>query len=216
MTVKSDNGLKTKKIDIVSINFSHLRAEIVGISPLLINPVTQRYVDSRKPGAATSSEILQPEQEYKEKLACRELDGKFYHPVESFTGNYGTFLQAARSVKIKKVNAKTVQTALVIRHDVLLNAPEGIRPCVLIDTPGPTMDFHLGFVLSKNTRVPIPIYRPRFDKWAMTLTIEYWPQLVSQSALMSLITAAGLLGLGAFRLGGFGRYRLMKAQEVEG
>lgn len=205
---------ESKRIEIISPKFSCVEVWLEGLTPLLINPLTQRYVDSKKPGSASSSEVLPPEEEYEEKLKCRRLNGKFYHPTEAFTGNMGVFLRAASSAKIKKVNAKTVQTALSIRPDILLNCPEGIRPCTeIITEKGPEMDFHMAFVLSKQTRVPIPVYRPRFDDWKMKLTIDYWPTLVNQSALISLVTTAGLLGCGAFKLGGFGRFRLVKAEQ---
>lgn len=203
---------QSKLLEIVRPELAHITAEIEGTTPLLINPLTHRYVKSMDTSAATGPVKLTPEQEYQEKLESRELNGKYFVPVEMFVGNNGSLVEASKMVRLKKVTSKVVQAAISVEHDAILKAPEGLRPCVEIGTSGPVMDFHMASVLSKGTRVSIPVYRPRFDDWAITLHIEYWVKLINQSALMSLLTTAGVLGIGAYRRGGFGRFKVIKAQ----
>jgi hypothetical protein len=209
--------VRGKTIEIVKPELAHLIAEIECTTPLLINPLTHRYVRSMDNSTTAGPVKLTPEQEYQEKLEARELNGKYYVPVEMFIGNNGALVEASKMVRLKKVTSKIVQAAISIEHDAILKAPEGLRPCIEIHSDaGPVMDFHMAAVLSKGTRVSIPVYRPRFDDCAITLRIEYWVKLINQAALVSLLTTAGVLGIGAYRRGGFGKFKVLKATEVRG
>lgn len=209
--------VRGKTLEIVRPELAHLIAEIECITPLLINPLTARYVKSMDPSTTAGHSKLTPEEEYNEKLQSRTLDGKYYLPVEMFIGNNGVLVQASKMARLKKVTSKIVQSAISIEHDVILNAPEGLRACIQIQTKGPVMDFHMAAIVSKGgSKVSIPVYRPRFDDCALTLRIEYWVKLINQASLMSLLTTAGMLGIGSYHRGGFGRFKVVKATEIRG
>jgi len=214
--------LKGKAVPIQKPTIRCLFVTIEGTTPLLQNPKTADYIksiiDSGQGNAQPGKVIKNPEKDFKDRI--RKAGDVYLHPVEAFTGQKGVFPSAAKVARLKKISSKAVLMGIKIQRDCLEEFADGIRPYVRIQSEkGPVMDMHVAEIKSGMRSVPVPIYRPRFEKgWRIDLRINYWPDLVSQSNLMSLLAHAGELGIGSWRPengGTFGMFKVIKAMEVE-
>lgn len=213
-TVKASQS-EGRTISIVRPEISQIICVLTGITPLLQNPKTEEYIQSIISGQNQPHPVnnnRDPQLEFEKRL--RKHEGKYIHPIEAFIGQHGCIVEASKANRLKKITAKTVITAVQALPDCLAKTPEGIVPSLYLDSPGAVSDFHMATIWKMGKPIPVPIYRPRHDKWGVTLRLNYWPSLVSQSALISLLVTAGQLGIGAYKTGGFGRFEVTSAKQA--
>jgi hypothetical protein len=211
-----------KPIEVVRPNMAYLFAAIEGTAPLLQNPKTKQYLDSMiasgEGKAQAAKTIKNPEDEFIARLKqTKEEIGLV--PVEAFTGRRGLFPTAARLARLKKISSTTVLAGVKVIPDVMLEFQDGLRGYLLIRGGSkPINDKHIADIeKAPGKRVPVPIYRPRYNQWGLELRIKYWPTLVSLSNLMSLLATMGEVGVGSWRPengGMFGTFQLLNAAEV--
>ena len=212
-----------KPVEIVRPTINYLVVTIKGTAPLLQNPKTKAYLDqitgSGEGKAAPAKTLKDPETEYFARLK-QTKDGIGLVPVEAFTGRKGAFPTAARLAKLKKISSTAVLAGVKVKPDVMLEFADGIRGYLLLQNASrPVNDRHIAEINKMGQSIPVPIYRPRYDEWELTLHISYWPNLVSLSNLMSLLATMGEAGIGSWRPengGTFGTFKLTSAMELSG
>lgn len=219
VAVDTSNKTVGKKLEIVRPDIRRLIATIVGVTPLLQNPPTEDYLRAiEKMGTGDAQSVSRTKDAEQEFLArLRTYKNEYLHPAEAFTGKKGVLTSAAKVARIKKVNSRMVLAAVKLQPDYTIELVNGLRPYVAIRGSEPIRDKHFATIMNRGQGVPVPIYRPRFDKWTIELRLSYWPSLISTSALVSLLVAAGEIGIGSWRPengGTFGTFIILEVRSV--
>ncbi len=199
---------------------SRLQITITGTAPLLGNPKTKAYLEEiehggKKSGIAKKT-AKDPQQEFEARLR-RLSDGSCGWPLEAFTGKTGLLVAVLSMVDARKMklSKKNIFAAIQIEHDEITDTPEGPRAFLRLEGSDPVIDKHFASVTSGMQSVPIPVYRPRWDKWSLTIRMRYNPQLISADQIVTLFREGGRgVGLGAWRRANGGAFGTFDLAEV--
>lgn len=211
---------KGRRLEVPAIEECRLEVVIQGTAPLLANPKTKAYLDEIEHGGKKSGlgrkSAKDPQQEFESRLR-RLSDGSCGWPLEAFTGKTGLLVAVLSMVDARKMklSKKNIFAAIQIEHDEIADSPEGPRAFLSIDGPEPVIDKYFATVMSGMQGVPIPVYRPRWDKWSLRLRMRFNPRLISADQIVTLLREGGRgVGLGAWRRANGGAFGTFDVGEV--
>lgn len=189
---------------------------IQGESPLLCNRFTDEAMEKIAKGSsavATAKSNGTPREQAEKRLYV-DSDGR---PVIPGPNVYRSIIDAGRFHKAGKEKITTQKSSLV---------PAGIWltdiECALSnpDTKAPSWEVDQRMVVNPATGGRMIAYRPRFDSWRLSFTLQVDDQMFGESIVRALVDDAGQkIGLGDFRparKGPFGRFKVISwAKEIE-
>lgn len=177
----------------------------VGISPILMNPMTEETLDELYGGAAARKPKTGqvPQKQVAEAKIIKDGDDRVGLPVEYL---FSCLVGAGRFVKYDaKKNISNASSTLI---PSFMSIEELFLPFDNQDAKW-FVDKRRGR-LSNGTAVCI--LRPRFEDWSFDVTIEIDDQEISEEKVKELFRRAGTaVGLGDFRpacRGPFGRFKI--------
>lgn len=179
-----------------------IRLKITGTRPLLMHNGAAMMPDE---GADTKGAVVKkiptPEEEA-QRGAYRFPDGTLYLPAEAFRSS---MIEAAKGRKFGKRSAPDVVAGSVfVTSDTV----------ALIDDRGTPMtryEIDVRRAVIRSTGGSVVRARPRLDKWAAVLELEFDPDFVRPDHIVQLAEIAGrIIGVGDYRggkrRGPFGRF----------
>lgn len=193
---------------------NQIRVTITGLSPLLCNRFTDENAEAVRTG---TSQAIKPNQnatprQRAEKRLYVDEKGVIYIPGPNV---YRSIIDAGTFVKVGKSKLTTQKTSIICAGATVLElacplaAPEGKKLLWEVDERA---------VVIPSTGGRVMAYRPRFEEWRVSFTIEYDQDLFSDKTLRELVDLAGKrIGLGDFRpsrKGPFGRYSVTEWKPV--
>jgi hypothetical protein len=129
---------------------------------------------------------------------------------------YRSVIDAGTFVKVGKSKMTTQKTSMICAGATVL---ELALPLTKPDGGAPTWEVDERAVVIPSTGGRIMAYRPRFEQWKLSFTIEYDQDMFSDSTLRELVDLAGKrIGLGDFRpsrKGPFGRFSIVQWQSAK-
>lgn len=185
---------------------SVVQVKVVGISPYLMNPMTEETLEELRTGIRAPLKKDVPAIDVARKKLYLQ-DGKIGIPVENLLA---CMTEAGRKVKNGKYQISTADTTTMFQ---LLSVEETFLP--FVDT---TPNENGGWIVDKrrgrlDSGVAVCIVRPKFMSWGLDFTLVIDENEVSPDTVMQLVRAAGNVGLGDFRpscKGPFGRFTIEK------
>lgn len=190
------------------MNLNTVSAVLEGVSPILMNPATDRLLEELYGGAGArkpKDPAETPEQAAAKKV-IRNGGNEVGLPAEYL---FGCLVEAGRMVKIDgRRNISTKESTLI---PSFLTIEEHFFP-FLDQNEKWVIDMRRGRLPKDGTAVCI--VRPRFDKWAFAATLTIDTDEIAEDKVKMLVTKAGTsVGLGDFRpacRGYFGRFKIAK------
>lgn len=180
-----------------------VKIRIVGISPLLMNnPAKMVKNNANNDALKAGKKVYVPEEEAK-AAAYINGDGQFYIHASSFKASIINPGGGASGRKIGKYGAasRVVAGMLVVSDQAIICDPKSHKPA-----KGYSIDERRGV----RNKAGIIIWRPRFEEWETTITVEVDEDFVTVPQLIELLNLSGkVAGVGDFRpqkRGPFGRY----------
>ena len=191
---------KKKQIHIEAMNLETIEAEIVGITPLLMNRFSEKqqeflkkYWDGTK-GAKTKE--VPTEDEIVHEAIYYNDEGKVCFPTSGFRRG------------IEEV-AKDQQIDMGFTGKAAKGAIRFLEPLVEIKYTKMVVNKSWAKIGGKTPKLSI---RPEFKDWSCTLLISYNPKVISTESLLNLLNWAGsYCGLGDWRpqsSGTYGQYKV--------
>lgn len=172
-----------------------------GISPMLMNRFTEAAEESIRTGRRTSLKKESSPRENAERAAYRTPDGVLYKPPEHFIRSFragGKFHKVGRKQADYLVMASMFITETCI--EVCDESGKALREFEVDARSG----------VNPSTKGRVMLYRPRFDKWQCTFTLQVDDDIMSPSLARLIVDDAGKkIGTGDFRPekgGPFGRF----------
>lgn len=184
-------------------------ATIRGISPLLMNPMTEEVLE----GIRTKTSPPKRTDWTREQEAATKLytDGSGAVGIPSLN-LFASLVEAGRRVK---VSGKQISTASSTILPSFLSIDEFFMP--FKGEPSWVADMRRG---SGDKGQAVPIVRPRFDSWEFDVTFDIDETEASQETVLKLVEVSGkLIGLCDFRparKGPFGRFAVAAWNELDG
>lgn len=186
------------------------------LSPLLMNPMTEKILDSLWTGVRDPAPRDVPFDVICEGKVIRNEEGSIGFPVEYLNSAMNA---AAREFKLsgnrKLANA---QSSLL---PAMLTVQEEFLP-LTNGTPGEQPSWRVSKMPGRNPKdgVAVCIVRPRFDDWGFEVTIEIDEKQIKPSMIRQLLESTGSrIGLGDFRparKGRFGRFKVTEWTRLDG
>lgn len=207
--MSADGMSKTQQID--STGLLRIRAKLVGISPLLMNCMSQdvllgmRDKSGKKAKAATT--VLTPAEEAEKKLYL-DTAGYPHLPVENL---FATLKGAGRQVRLD--GKRQISTAKSTILPSLMTIDTVSLPIMLSKEPRrATWEADVKRGVNPNGGEAVVIVRPRFDDWSVAVEVTVFVNEITESAIRRLFDIAGSsVGLCDFRPargGTYGRFRV--------
>lgn len=197
-----------------------LKIHCVGISPLLMDPMSTATLQSLATGVRLQVAKDRPAEEVAAEKIYRDPSGRIALPAEML---FAALVGAGRNVKVGKKGISTATTTslpdfMSIRetHLPLTNIPANID--------GKEKDFwsadmRKGMGYNGKTPTAVAIIRPKFPAWEFKVTVTVDDKKVGDDTVKALFTNAGSTqGLGSFRpnkKGMFGRFAVAEMKEVK-
>lgn len=181
-----------------------IACRIEGVSPLLCNRFTDEA--ALKVSGGTSSAINSgkrgtPREQAQPKLYASEA-GK---PVIPGANVLACIVCAGEHIKAGRSKLSTKKTSLIPAGIAVLEPELALSPA--------TWEVDSRPVVIPATGGRVICHRPRFDQWALALTLEVDAELFSETLVRELLDIAGKrIGLGDFRparRGPFGRFKVV-------
>jgi len=216
----TDAKNRGRKLELPKSEDSRLEVHIKGTAPLLANPKTKAYLDEIERGGKKSgiAKTIAKDPQAEFEMRLRHLsDGSCGWPLEAFTGKTGLLVAVLSMVDARKMklSKKNIFAAIQIEHDEITDTPEGPRAFLRIEGDEPVIDKHFATIIKGFQPVPIPVYRPRWDNWALKIRLRYNPQLISADQIVTLFREGGRgVGLGAWRRANGGAFGTFELSEV--
>ncbi|MBP9855702.1 MAG: hypothetical protein KBC48_00120 [Candidatus Pacebacteria bacterium] len=188
----------------------NVKVKIKGVSPYLMNPMTEDILDELRTGNRAPIMKDRPVEEISQRKLCTE-SGKIGIPVENLLA---CMAEAGRKVKHGKDQISTAKTTTMYS---LLSVEETFLPFTNLvpENDGWIVDKRRGR-LKDGTAVCI--VRPKFMSWGFEFTLTIDGNGVSPDTIKQLVKCAGNIGLGDFRpscKGPFGRFTIESWEIME-
>jgi hypothetical protein len=177
-----------------------------GISPLLMNPMTDEILEGLRTGVHTKIEKDAPAKKVAEKKIYKDEDGNIGIPALNL---YSALMEAGRHEKLGKKQISTTKSSL-------LPSFLWIEGEFLQFTNGTEweVDKRRGVMDSGGKKTAVCIVRPKFKDWEFTVNLTLDPNICDESLAKKLLIIAGnMIGLGDFRptcRGPFGRFKVIE------
>lgn len=186
-----------------------VRATLRGISPLLMNPMTDEVLEGIRTRTSSPKRTdWTPEEEAKTKL-YRNENGAIGIPSLNL---FASLVEAGRRVK---VNAKQISTAESTILPSFLSIEEFFLP--FKGDPEWVVDKRRG---TNEKKQAICLVRPRFNTWEFNVTFKINETKVNEETVRKLVEVSGdEIGLCDFRptcKGPFGRFATAKWSRLKG
>lgn len=185
---------------------------IEGMTPLLMHRVTEeemaRLLKPKQKKIKNSNEEKTPRQLADERV-YRDLERRIAIPSSYLAG---AFKNAASDYKQTDRGRKTMKQ---IAHVIF--RPYGQFIPLLDDSLCQVGDFEVDIrpAVNRKANSMVVACRPRFDRWKAKFVARIDTELCSEEIAHQILNDAGLkFGIGSFRNGGFGQFRILK-WEVE-
>jgi hypothetical protein len=184
-----------------------------GISPLLMNPMTEDTLDQLYGGASARKrkDTERPQKDVAAEKVIRDAEGNIGLPVEylfSALVNAGRFVKYDAKKNISNATSTLIPSFMSIEEFFLPFADQKVEWKV---------DKRRGRLAASG--VAVCIIRPRFEQWSFTVTIEINDTEIAEDKVKELFRyAGGAVGLGDFRpacKGPFGRFTVDEWKVVE-
>jgi len=177
---------------------------IEGIAPLLqsrhLTPEEEKKMLERKNNPKLKTKDLTDKEQF--AMHSYKKGGKFCQPSEMIEA---AMTKAAVNFKMegKKSFKDVIKAGILVEPDQIIHKIQKV-----------TMDARWG--RNKNTGGAVWVVRPRFDKWALTFSIELLQdERVSNEMLKAILEYSGLyVGVGAWRPK-FGRFKVTSFKEIQ-
>ncbi len=183
-----------------------VRAKFVGVSPILMNPATDEMLDELFGGAGArkaKDTDRTPAQEATKKV-IKDEGGTIGIPASYL---FSCLVEAGRLVKLDGKRAISTKDTTLLPS--FLTIEEIFFPFRDQKEQWKT-DKRRGIIPGKG--ITVCIVRPRFDKWAFSVTFTIDEKACAEEKVKTLVEKAGSsVGLGDFRparRGPFGRFRI--------
>ena len=180
---------------------------LVGTSPLIVHKWSEkakRQMLDAQQGKKHAKQIRDPKADYESSL-YHTADGGFGFPVIAFKA---AFVRAGKLMGVKMTDARQ---CIFVRGDAADDNSQELAP--IDGTPTMRED-----MVRVGTGTDLR-YRAQFLKWRTVLKVKFYPNLISQESLLSLIEFGGeTVGIGEWRPeknGEFGTYRIDDTKNVE-
>ncbi len=183
-----------------------------GISPILMNRMTDETLDSLITGVRKPVQKDRPFEEVAEEKIYRDEQGNTGVPSENL---FACLAEAGRSVKLGKKQISTASSTIL---PSFLSIEELFLP--FIDDPEWVVDKRRGQSTNGANKVAVGIIRPKFLDWKFGVTLEIDESEASPDTVRELLAKAGKsIGLGDFRpakKGPFGRFEVASWKVLDG
>lgn len=188
----------------------NVKVKIKGVSPYLMNPMTEDILDELRTGNRAPIQKDRPVADIAKKKLCTEAN-KIGIPVENLLA---CMAEAGRKVKHGKTQISTANSTMMYQ---MLSIEETFLPFTDLapENGGWIVDKRRGR-LKDGTAVCI--VRPKFVSWGLEFTLTIDSNEVSPDTIKQLVKCAGNIGLGDFRpscKGPFGRFTIENWQVME-
>lgn len=200
---------EAKKLEIPAPNVGRMDVRIVGLSPYMRNPWTERAKESLvKTSGSGKSEKLTPEEEFQEKLDAMLLeDGD--EPVYGMPAVAFVEGMAAAGYRLGDYSS-------MVELKAALTVPCGSDE-LPIEAPEPEMDKRPGNLAGRGA-VKLAV-RPKFYPWAVEVPVTYDRGVLNEKQVLRLLGDMGRgIGVGAYRPengGTFGTFEVEAAHLYE-
>lgn len=191
-------GKKQEVLKIEKPQFGEIKLKLEGISPLLMNRPIDIFSETKppKPDKKTFQQMAE------EKLYYYNEKRKIYgYPAINFQRS---FVEACRQTP-----GGLKMTAATGGFSVLSSKNKSI--CELEGATSWNISKMMGWPQGKK-KPPVPVIRPEFEKWAVTVRVRWNMALMTSSDLLNLIMFAGeCCGVGGNRPncgGPYGKYKI--------
>lgn len=186
-----------------------IRVVCEGISPLLLNPMTEETLEEiRTKNARPKQRDISREEEASAKLIHDE-DGNLAIPVVYL---FGALVEAGRKVKNGKTQVSTAGSTTLYSFMTIV----GGEFMPLLDDPKWEPDLRRG---TGQNNVAVAIVRPKFKVWKFEVIVEINLDTSTPRLVRDIFDIAGsTVGLGDFRpakKGPFGRFGVTVWEELE-
>lgn len=182
---------------------------INGVSPLLLRSFGAGFDSNGEGSAIVQGKDLLPREVAEANLYLDQDQNTIIIPGPNV---YRSIIDAGKYHKIGKSKVTTMKSSLVPAGIILPELELPITPQEWEVDARP--------VVIPATRGRVMRYRPRFDAWSVSFTLEIDTSMFSTKFVRQLVDDAGKkIGLGDFRpdcKGPFGRFVVTKWKEVEG
>ena len=188
VTKKTEEKTEAKEIVINPLLIASMKAKIVGISPILLNKMSdkdkQTMLDKQMGKGAEKNKIRNPTQEVEDKIHRME-NGEVGIPIVAIKKS---MVEAAPLLEMEK---KLVRGSLFIIADEGNLVPLKYKKMVVNEAI--TRD-------SGISRTPRTTFRPEFRDWSCEFNIKYNAKQVTPEQILNLLKVAGFhIGLGSWR-----------------
>lgn len=189
-----------------------IQAACQGISPILMNRMTEETLDSLITGVRKPIKKDRPFEEVAGEKIYRDEQGNAGIPSENL---FACLAEAGRSVKLGKKQISTASSTIL---PSFLSIEELFLP--FIDDPGWVVDKRRGQMTNGGSKIAVGIIRPKFLDWKFGVTLEIDDSEASPDTVQELLAKAGKsIGLGDFRpakKGPFGRFEVASWKILDG
>ena len=189
-----------------------IQITIEGTTPLLMNKFKDAATQALKRGssnAVRARQNLEPRDAAETKL-YQDENGTIHIPGPNL---FRAFIDAGTFIKIGKGKMTTQKTSLVPAGMAII---ELACPLSRPDGAALTWEVDERSVVNPATGGRMMAYRPRFERWQLSLTVEFDPEMFNEQLVRELVDHAGKrIGLGDFRpsrKGPFGKFVVTRWQ----
>ncbi len=188
-----------------------VRCVCVGISPLLMDRMSEEVLKSLDTGVRLQLQKDRPQEEKAKEKVYTDKDGKLALPAQMLIA---ALVTAGRNVKLGKKQVSTAQTTTLFdfltvtsQHLYLTNGRDGKEPTWVPDS-------RRGVSNASASPVAVCVVRPRCDEWAFEVELTYDEKIAGRDSVLKLFANAGTSqGLGSFRPNKKGPYGMFRVIE---
>jgi len=184
-----------------------------GLSPMLMNPMTEDTLNSLATGNRKPVVKDRPFEDVASERIYRNDAGQMGFPAINLIS---ALKHAGRNIKNGK---KAISTATTTTMFSFLEFPDEFITFDGIDEKGEIpwrVDKRRGVMKNGAASVAVAIIRPKFDHWGFTITVNFNDKLIREETVKALFVEAGSnAGLCDFRPsknGPFGRFEVVSFQ----
>lgn len=178
-----------------------------GTSPLLMNRIVEAQLLSLLQPKQRKVKLLAEDKtprEIAEEKVYRGPGGNITVPTSYFVAS---FKNAASDFKQTDRGRKTMKHI----GQVIFRPTVPMTP-LLDDEGNQANDFEIDLRAGTNVKAQslVAVCRPRFEKWRVAFTVKIDTDLCSEKMAHEILSAAGIkFGVGSYRNGGFGQFRIL-------
>lgn len=187
--------------------------EIRGTSPLLMHRMTDDEVLKLlqpKMKKMVAADLEWTPRELAEQRVYRDKNGRIVIPASFLVGS---FRDAASDFRQTDRGRKTMKH---IAH-VIFRPQSEFSPLLNVGG-GNATEFEVDIrpTVNRKSNSAVVVCRPRFDEWGCVFRSRVDTDLCSEAMAQRIFTDAGIkFGIGSFRKGGFGQFRIARWKEVK-